>query len=173
MSRHTPVERLPSGLFFTTHFARQRGAVESEEVNPSGGAPKKIVFSEAPTKKLSVFAHFSSVTPKGPLPATEDHKSPCSSRSSSIEEPDQAPTSLPLLNVSVEVNVEGFIACTTLVQRFNNPSNETITQARYTFPLYDGAVVTSFRCTVGNERVLQGKVEPKREARRKYKEAVE
>src|SRR2546423_1943513 len=169
MSRRTPVERLPSGLFFTATFARQRSAVESEEVNPSGGAQKKIVYSEASTTKPSVFAHFSSVTPRGPLPATEDHKSPCSSRSSSIGEPDQAPTSLPLLNVSVEVNVESFIAHTTLVQRFNNPSDETITQARYTFHLYDGAVVTSFRCSIGNERVLQGKVEPKKEARRKYK----
>jgi hypothetical protein len=42
-----------------------------------------------------------------------------------------------------------------------------------TFPLYDGAVVTSFRCTVGDFRVLDGHVKPKEEARQEFKKAVE
>lgn len=40
------------------------------------------------------------------------------------------------------------------------------------FPLYDGAVVVAFRCTVGQERELFGKVQAKEEARNTFKKAV-
>ncbi|TIC95876.1 von Willebrand factor A domain-containing protein [Colletotrichum higginsianum] len=79
---------------------------------------------------------------------------------------------LPLLHASVVVHVDGNVTRTTLLQRFSNPSEESIPEARYMFPLYDGAVVVAFRCTVGQERELFGKVQAKEEARNTFEKAV-
>ena len=57
---------------------------------------------------------------------------------------DKAPMCLPLLDVSVNVRVDSIVASTKLVQRFTNISADNISEAHYTFPLYDGAVITSF-----------------------------
>jgi Vault protein inter-alpha-trypsin domain len=65
------------------------------------------------------------------------------------------------------------IAHTTLTQSFENISDEDIPEAHYTFPLYDGAVVTSFQCTIGNDQVLEGCVKPKEEAKKEFKNAIE
>ncbi|KAF2489480.1 VIT-domain-containing protein, partial [Lophium mytilinum] len=79
---------------------------------------------------------------------------------------------LPLLDVSVDVQVTSTISRTTLTQTFSNFSATLIADANYTFPLYDGTVITSFRVSVGHDKTLEGKIKPKREARAEYKQAV-
>ncbi|KAG6996204.1 Vegetative incompatibility protein HET-E-1 [Fusarium oxysporum f. sp. conglutinans] len=82
------------------------------------------------------------------------------------------PLCLPLLKISTEVTIDGTVASTKLIQRFINRSEVEIHQAHYTFPLYDGAVVTAFKCSVGDEMVLVGKVEPRDYAKNTYDRAV-
>jgi len=91
------------------------------------------------------------------------------------KEPDtsSSDTNLPLSSVSLHVVVDGIIAHTTLIQTFNNSTGEVIENAKYTFPLYDGAVLTSFNCTVGDVCVIEGQVKPKEEARKEFQKAVE
>ncbi|PNP78032.1 hypothetical protein FNYG_08758 [Fusarium nygamai] len=79
---------------------------------------------------------------------------------------------LPMLSVSLTATVEGTIAHTELVQKFHNPSDIAIDAAKHVFPLYDGAVITSFECTIGDERRVRGVVKPKVQARKEYEEAV-
>lgn len=79
---------------------------------------------------------------------------------------------LPLLSISVDMHVECNIAKTNLVQTFVNHGNESIPEAWYSFPLYDGAAVTAFRCEVGDDKVLEGKVKPKAEAKQEYERAI-
>ncbi|KAJ4409978.1 hypothetical protein N0V82_009346 [Gnomoniopsis sp. IMI 355080] len=78
---------------------------------------------------------------------------------------------LPILNVTVDVTVDGTVATTELKQSFHNPSELVIPEAHHTFPLYDGAIVTSFECTIGESRVLRGVVKPKKEARQTFEKA--
>src|SRR5580700_6590527 len=68
---------------------------------------------------------------------------------------------LPLLDVSLDVNVIATISRTSLKQTFSNLSNIAIKEAIYCFPLYDGSTVVSFRCWIGNGKLLEGKVKPK------------
>lgn len=79
---------------------------------------------------------------------------------------------LPLLSVAIDVDVNSTISRTTLTQTFSNISNICIKEANYTFPLYDGAAVVSFRCFVGDDRVLEGQAKPKVEAKAEYIKAV-
>ncbi|PHH79269.1 hypothetical protein CDD80_5264 [Ophiocordyceps camponoti-rufipedis] len=78
---------------------------------------------------------------------------------------------LPLLSVAADVTVDGIVAMTELRQSFRNPSTINIPEARHTFPLYDGAVVTSFECTIGQDRFLRGVVKPKEQARKEFEKA--
>jgi hypothetical protein len=61
---------------------------------------------------------------------------------------------------------------TTLKQTFNNPSQDTISQARYTFPLYDGVAVSGYTITYG-DKTLKGIVQHKETAKKTYDDAVE
>ncbi|KAI1823015.1 von Willebrand factor type A domain-containing protein [Xylaria intraflava] len=65
-----------------------------------------------------------------------------------------------MLSVSAEVSVDGTVACTDMTQKFINPSDVLVPEARHSFPLYRGAVVTSFDCIVGDKRYLHGCVKP-------------
>src|ERR1700726_4885411 len=56
---------------------------------------------------------------------------------------------LPLLEVSMDINVVATTSRTVLTQTFSNLSNLTITEATYCFPLYDGSTVIGFRCLIG------------------------
>ncbi|KAK6222495.1 von Willebrand domain-containing protein [Colletotrichum tabaci] len=109
--------------------------------------------------------------PMGSDPELTPHAPP-PQQSQSSSDSDIPNDCLPLLHASVVVHVDGIITRTTLLQRFSNPSEESIHEARYMFPLYDGAVVVAFRCTVGQERELFGKVQAKEEARSTFKKAV-
>ncbi|UKZ56273.1 hypothetical protein TrVGV298_010107 [Trichoderma virens] len=51
------------------------------------------------------------------------------------------------------------------------PMELVIPEARHTFPLYDGAVVTSFECRVGDARRLQGVVKPTAQAKREFEKS--
>jgi hypothetical protein len=79
---------------------------------------------------------------------------------------------LPVLDVSIEVSVSGLLSHTTLTQSFSNISDLSIKEATYTFPLYDGASVTSFRCSIGKEKVLEGEIRPKEKAKAEYNQAI-
>ncbi|KAL1880746.1 hypothetical protein Daus18300_001360 [Diaporthe australafricana] len=79
---------------------------------------------------------------------------------------------LPLLSVSIDMQVDCNIAKTRLVQTFTNHGGITIPEAFYSFPLYDGAAVTAFRCEIGDDKVLEGKVRPKDEAKREFDRAI-
>jgi Mg-chelatase subunit ChlD len=78
---------------------------------------------------------------------------------------------LPLLEVSLDVKVVATTARTRLTQTFTNHSTSLISEATYCFPLYDGSVVHEFRCWIGNDKFLQGKIKPKDTARVEYQEA--
>jgi Vault protein inter-alpha-trypsin domain/von Willebrand factor type A domain len=79
---------------------------------------------------------------------------------------------LPLLEVSVNVNVSATISRTLLTQSFMNYADIPINKANYSFPLYDGSTVVAFRCFIGDDTVLDGKVKPKEEAEAEFSEAV-
>lgn len=79
---------------------------------------------------------------------------------------------LPLLEVSLDVEVVATTARTRLTQNFTNQSPSLIPEAKYCFPLYDGSAVHEFRCWIGNDKLLQGKIQPKDTAKAEYQEAV-
>lgn len=76
---------------------------------------------------------------------------------------------LGLEHTSVDANIAGFGARVTVRQTFTNPSKSPI-EAVYTFPLPNDAAVDSMRIKIGN-RVVEGKIEKRAEARRIYNEA--
>ncbi|KAF4501642.1 Vault poly [Fusarium agapanthi] len=84
----------------------------------------------------------------------------------------EATLCLPMLSVSLTATVDGTVAHTELVQKFHNPSDITIHATKHVFPLYDGVVITSFECTIGDERRVRGVVKPKVQARKEFEEAV-
>lgn len=80
---------------------------------------------------------------------------------------------LPQLSISVDAQIISSTSRTTLTQSFLNPKAEEIPELRYTFPLYDGVSVVSFKCTIDNDRVITGVVKEKAEARKAYTEAIQ
>ena len=79
---------------------------------------------------------------------------------------------LPLLEVSVEVEVVGTIAWTKLTQTFTNRTTSLVKEATYCFPLYDKSTVTDFTCFIGSDKVLRGVVKPKPQAKAEFQAAV-
>ncbi|KAK4461205.1 von Willebrand factor A domain-containing protein 5A [Cladorrhinum samala] len=80
---------------------------------------------------------------------------------------------LPQVSIAVDTQIISSTSRTTLTQSFLNPKAEEIPELRYTFPLYDGVSVVSFKCTIDNDRVITGIVKEKAEARKAYTEAIE
>jgi hypothetical protein len=60
-----------------------------------------------------------------------------------------------------------------VTQLFENDSNITIPTASYTFPLPTGCTVVDFKCRIGSERILKGKVKPRQEADDDFRRAVD
>lgn len=139
------VNRLPSGLFFTA--ARVEGMEPPSRV-PSTCIKQKEVIDHKETS----YADF--VVPK--YNSTKTGKE----------------IYLPLLEVSIEVDVVATIAWSKLTQTFTNRSKQPINEATYCMPLYDKSTVTSFICTIGSDKVLKGTVKPKEQAKAEFKEAV-
>ena len=68
---------------------------------------------------------------------------------------------LPLLDVDISVDVQSSVAKTKVTQVFTNISKYVIKEAHYLFPLYDGAAVISFKCHIGEDKLLEGVTKPK------------
>ncbi len=74
-----------------------------------------------------------------------------------------------LKHTDVTVDVSGFLTRVTLTQKYHNPHRDKI-EALYTFPLSERSAVDRMTMTVGN-RVIEGQVKEKGEARRIYEQA--
>jgi Ca-activated chloride channel homolog len=77
---------------------------------------------------------------------------------------------LPLEAIDVATEITGLVARTALTQSFGNPFDQPL-EATYIFPLPDRAAVSEFRMEVG-DRVVQGVLKERGEARATYDEAV-
>ncbi|MBM9604061.1 marine proteobacterial sortase target protein [Desulfopila inferna] len=75
----------------------------------------------------------------------------------------------PVLEYEVKISISGMVANAFVRQRFINDSDQW-RQAVYVFPLPDESAVQHMRMIVG-DRVIVGKIEEKREARRIYEKA--
>jgi hypothetical protein len=146
----SPLEpyRIPSGVFFTDF-----GPEVPLDCSPA------TIFPIFPNARPAVNLGVASPADKFP-------------RSPSQSKPQQV-LCLPLLDVAIDVRVDSTIATTRFMQRFNNISNIAIPEAHYTFPIYDGAAVTTFRYYIGDSEVLIGKVLSNEEAMNEYMRAIE
>ncbi|MDX1519969.1 MAG: marine proteobacterial sortase target protein, partial [Gammaproteobacteria bacterium] len=75
----------------------------------------------------------------------------------------------PVLETDVQITVTGMIARTVLTQNFENPLQEW-QEGVYVFPLPEDAAVDYMRLHIG-ERVIEGQVREKEQARKEYKQA--
>jgi len=73
----------------------------------------------------------------------------------------------PLLSSSYEMEVSGTVVRTTLTQSFLNPTTFWL-EGLYAFPLPNGSAIDGLRMRVG-DRLIEGKIKEKKEARRIYK----
>ncbi|PLB50387.1 vWA-like protein, partial [Aspergillus steynii IBT 23096] len=78
----------------------------------------------------------------------------------------------PLLSVSIDAKLDGNISTTIITQKYRNPSLSPAEHTKYLFPIYDGSAVTSFKCWIGPDKLLEGAVKPKQQARKEFAEAV-
>ena len=74
-------------------------------------------------------------------------------------------------STDVKIRVSGLLARTTITQRFSNHT-QGWTEGRYVFPLPDGASVDELRIVIG-ERVIEGEVREKTDARQVFEQARE
>ena len=82
-----------------------------------------------------------------------------------------SPLALPLESTTVDVVITGPYAELTVEQTFSNP-NEDFIEAIYSFPLHQEAAVDQMWMRVG-DRVIEGRVYEKEEAKELYEEAKE
>ena len=79
---------------------------------------------------------------------------------------------LPLVDLRSHTTILATTSRTTLTQTFHNPSQQdNLDEVQYTFPLYDGVSVVSFKCTVAGRTII-GVVKEKQQARTDYQAAV-
>jgi len=86
------------------------------------------------------------------------------------EKPDNK-LEMPLQHTDVKIEVSGFVASTTVTQRYHNPFKKPI-EAIYTFPLPNDAAVDDMQMTIG-QRTIKGLIKRKKEAREIYERARE
>ena len=72
----------------------------------------------------------------------------------------------PELETTISLRVTGLVVRARIEQRFRNPASERV-EARYLFPLPEGATVDRFEMAVGDRRVI-GELREKEQARREY-----
>ena len=75
----------------------------------------------------------------------------------------------PLLATDVKIDVTGPIARTRVTQHFINPGDGWV-EGKYVFPLPENSAVDTLKMVIG-ERVIEGRIKEKAEARRAYQEA--
>lgn len=73
------------------------------------------------------------------------------------------------LSSNVDISITGMVARVTLAQTFENTSDNWI-EALYVFPLSEDAAVDSLKMRIG-ERIIEGEIKGKEEARAVYEEA--
>ncbi|KAI0390159.1 von Willebrand factor type A domain-containing protein [Xylariaceae sp. FL0594] len=78
---------------------------------------------------------------------------------------------LPLNSMRSHTTIKGVASRTALTQTFSNDSDRHLENIIYSFPLYDGVSVVSFKATIGHVEI-RGVVKEKQQARRDYTEAV-
>ncbi|RPA97717.1 VIT-domain-containing protein [Choiromyces venosus 120613-1] len=78
--------------------------------------------------------------------------------------------SLPLVSTTLKSHIVDLTASHTLTQVYNNSSDRDISEAQYTFPLYESCAVTDFQALVG-EKTIRGVVKEKTEAKAIYQAA--
>ena len=115
---------------------------------------------------LAVVIWFAAPRPAAAIPAGEKITS---GRLDALSPEGEPLGTCPLEHTDVKVEITGFIARTTVTQRFHNPYDEKI-EAVYVFPLHQDAAVNEMTMTVG-ERVIEGEIKERREARRIYEQA--
>jgi Ca-activated chloride channel family protein len=76
---------------------------------------------------------------------------------------------LPGLSTEVNINIEGMVATATVDQVFSNPSENPI-EAVYVFPLPQNAAIYDMKMLV-NDRLIQGLIKERKEARATYDKA--
>lgn len=76
---------------------------------------------------------------------------------------------VPRLKTDASIRVSGMLARVSVKQRFLNPSPEWV-EGVYVFPLPGDAAVDHLRMVVG-ERVIEGEIQPRQQARRTYQQA--
>lgn len=78
-------------------------------------------------------------------------------------------TMAPTVETEVAIHVTGVVARTRVTQAFHNPGDEFV-EGVYVFPLPEDAAVDHLRMLIG-ERVIEGQIKEKEEARRTYETA--
>lgn len=78
---------------------------------------------------------------------------------------------LPQVQLKSHTRISPFCFTTALTQTFHNPNDETLSQVRYTFPLYDGVAVNGYKISYASN-VLKGVVKQKDDAKQTYDAAV-
>ncbi len=87
-----------------------------------------------------------------------------------VKSEDSSVDQLPLKKTSVEVNIAGVIADIKVAQVYKNEGT-SILEAIYVFPASTRAAVYNMKMTIG-ERIIQARIEKKKEARREYEQAL-
>lgn len=151
---------IPSGVFFTHDESHQ----ESLEASFSTVFP--VFTSARPAVRSVELARHVQPSPAAPNLQASPNGPANTPRATQV-------FCLPLLRVSTNARVEDTIVTTGLTQQFTNLSELPIPEAHYTFPLYDGAAITSFNCYIGDSDVLVGRFHATEEAKRKYTAAIE
>lgn len=79
---------------------------------------------------------------------------------------------LPQIKLDSHISFTPVCYTTVLKQYLQNTSTETISEAKYCFPLYDGVAVCGYTIKFGN-KTLKGVVQEKNKARKTYQDAVD
>ena len=80
---------------------------------------------------------------------------------------------LPLVELTSHTTILSTISRTKLTQTFyNSQVKEKLEEVQYTFPIYDGVSVVSFKCTIAGKTIV-GEVKERQQARTDYKAAVD
>ncbi|GIJ88928.1 hypothetical protein Asppvi_007856 [Aspergillus pseudoviridinutans] len=85
--------------------------------------------------------------------------------------PQAKPVYLPRIGIKAHATILSSVSRTVLTQTYTNPSKNLLKEVSYTFPLYDGVSVVSFKCQVG-DRTLHSRVKPRKQAKAQYEDAV-
>ncbi|KAM0382390.1 hypothetical protein ACHAPY_004382 [Fusarium culmorum] len=171
--RHVPTRRLQSGVLFSAPDETQRFPPD-EDIRQPKILKVNNIQRRIRIENVNCDSSSSTTAPGHPVSLAISSAMPGLTQAFMPPSLKEGKTTmcLPILKVSSTTMIEGTLAHTAIIQSFRNPSEMAIDEARHTFPLYDGAVVTEFECTIGDERRLRGVVKSKEQAQKEYKNAV-